>query len=48
MIIVEGSFEVELPTRWTDEAAEVGRGKKKSDEKEAEENESVERRLRSF
>ena len=37
---IEGSFEVNVPTIWTDEAAEVGRVR---EEKEAEEKKSEER-----
>jgi hypothetical protein len=46
--MIEGSLEVKLPTIWTDEAAEMGRGReeKVSEEKKSEEKESEERRSR--
>ena len=39
--MIEGSLEVKLPTIWTDEAAEMGRGReeKVSEEKKSEEKE---------
>ena len=44
----EGSLEVKLPTIWTDEEAEAGRGReeKESEERKSEETDSVERRSR--
>ena len=46
--MIEGSLEVQLPTIWTDEAAEMGRGReeKESEENKSEEKESIERRSR--
>ena len=41
--LIEGSLEVDLPTRWTDGKAEVGRGRR---EKIREEKESEERKCR--
>ena len=43
--MTEGKLEVKLPTIWTDEAAEVGRGseEKESEEKKSEEKDSVEK-----
>ena len=48
-VIIEGSLEVKLPTKWTDEKAEVGRvreEKKRRSKKIREEKESEERRCR--
>jgi hypothetical protein len=44
--LIEGSLEVQLPTIWTDEKAEVGRGReeKRRSKKIREEKESEERR----
>jgi len=46
-IFIEGSLEVKLPTIWTDEAADMGRGReeketegKKSEKRKAEERRS--------
>ena len=48
LVMIEGSLEVKLPTIWTDEAAEAGRGReeKESEERKSEEKDSVERRSR--
>jgi len=36
MFIIDGSFEVKLQTTWTDEAAEMGRGRERQRQKKEE------------